>query len=158
MEAGFNTVLVPVCACCRLCIGPVSPTMLIYFADMAAWCAIGLLVLQLEVYSAAKRQSLQQQQLLAEATVAVAFQQRRPLLMLKAGRGFTQLEKAAAQVSRNEDSSQTVSLSLHTRLPWYCMMHCLKAHTRCLCNASRHLIGNVVRHEHTLCCFLTVTA
>jgi hypothetical protein len=59
-----------------------------------------LYVLQLDLHGSAPKGALsvQQQQVHIEATVAVAFQRRQPLLMLQAAIAFQQLEQAAAQV------------------------------------------------------------
>jgi hypothetical protein len=56
--------------------------------------------LQLQLHRSAPRGSLSlaQQQLLAEATVAVAFSTRQPLLLLQAAGAFKQLEQAATKV------------------------------------------------------------
>jgi hypothetical protein len=57
-------------------------------------------LLQLALHRCAPKGSLSlaQQQLLAEATVAVAFTRRQPLLLLQAAGTFKQLEAAAGQV------------------------------------------------------------
>lgn len=59
-----------------------------------------LCVLQLDLHKSAPKGALSvlQQQVQVEATVAVAFQRRQPLLMLQAAAAFKQLEQAAAQV------------------------------------------------------------
>lgn len=56
---------------------------------------------QLDLHKAAPKGALglAQQQVHAEALVAVAFQHRQPLMLLQAAAAFKQLEQAAAQVS-----------------------------------------------------------
>lgn len=62
--------------------------------------------MQLDIFRSAPKgsASLAQQQLLAEATVAVAFQRRQPMLLLQAAGAFTKLEQqaATAQVGAGE--------------------------------------------------------
>jgi hypothetical protein len=59
-----------------------------------------LYALQLDLHKSAPKGALSvlQQQVQVEATVAVAFQRRQPLLMLRVAAAFKQLEQAAAQV------------------------------------------------------------
>lgn len=54
--------------------------------------------LQLDIHKSAPKgpHSFAQQQLLAEAAVAVAFQRKQPLLLLQAASAFEKLEQAAA--------------------------------------------------------------
>lgn len=67
-------------------------------------------LLQLNLHRSAPKGSLSlaQQQLLAEATVAVAFTRRQPLLLLQAAGAFKQLEQAAAQVRAGQETLQAV--------------------------------------------------
>lgn len=71
--------------------------------------------LQLDMCAAGspRQPSVAQQQLVAEATVAVAFQHRQPLLMLRAGGAFRRLEQfAAAQVNGTELAAAQLSSCL----------------------------------------------